>query len=114
MEENYSILQNSTDQDGKPFRIIRIPMPPTLYGKTEDTGETLMRSYLNYASTNGAVLLQTYWKPGRSDTLKATEDQVKAIFQSAFPERDIIEIDNEDVNRWGGGIHCITQNMPAN
>lgn len=114
MEENYSILQNSTDQDGKPFRIIRIPMPPTLYGKTEDTGKTLMRSYLNYASTNGAVLLQTYWKSGRSDTLKATEDQVKAIFQNAFPGRDIIGIDSEDVNRWGGGIHCITQNMPAN
>jgi len=113
MEENYSILQNATDQDGKPFRIIRIPMPPTLYGKTEHTGETLMRSYLNYASTNGAVLLQTYWKPGRSDTLKATEDQVKLIFQSAFPGRDIIGLDNEDVNRWGGGIHCITQNMPA-
>ena len=106
-------MQNATDQDGKLFRIIRIPMPPTLYGKTEDTGETLMRSYLNYASTNGAVLLQTYWKPGRSDTLKATEDQVKLIFQSAFPGRDIIGLDDENVNRWGGGIHCITQNMPA-
>ena len=27
LEENYSILKNSTDQAGKPFNIIRIPMP---------------------------------------------------------------------------------------
>ncbi len=114
MEENYRILQNSTDQDGKPLRIIRIPMPPTLYSEADKTGgEVPVRSYLNYAVTNGAVLMQTYWKPGRSDTLKTTEDQVKGTFRSVFPGRDIIGIDAENVNQWGGGIHCITQHMPA-
>jgi len=114
LEENYNILLNSTDQDGKPFRIIRIPMPPTLYGEVDDTGKIPVRSYLNYAITNGAVLMQTYWKPGRSDKLKTTEDQVKGIFQSVFPDRTIIGINAESVNLWGGGIHCITQHMPAN
>lgn len=114
LEENYRILLNSTDQDGKPFRIIRIPMPPTLYGEVDDTGKIPVRSYLNYAVTNGAVLIQTYWKPGRSNTLKTTEEQVKGIFQSVFPGRNIIEINAENVNLWGGGIHCITQHMPAN
>lgn len=113
LEENYKILANSTDQDGKPFRIIRIPMPPTLYAESNKTGEVPVRSYLNYAVTNGAVLTQTYWKQGRSDSLKTTEDQVKGIFQSVFPGRKIIEIDAENVNLWGGGIHCITQHMPA-
>ncbi|MEO6584608.1 MAG: agmatine deiminase family protein, partial [Ferruginibacter sp.] len=28
LEENYEILKNSTDQDGKPFNIIRIPVGP--------------------------------------------------------------------------------------
>lgn len=114
LEENYSILLNSTDQDGKPFRIIRIPMPPTLYGEVDETGKIPVRSYLNYAVTNGAVLMQTYWKPGRSDILKTTEDQVRGIFQSVFPGRNIIGINAESVNLWGGGIHCITQHMPAN
>lgn len=114
LEENYEILLNSTDQDGKPFRIIRIPMPPTLYGEVDDTGKIPVRSYLNYAVTNGAVLMQTYWKPGRSDKLKTTEDQVRGIFQSVFPGRNIIGINAESVNLWGGGIHCITQQMPAN
>ena len=114
LEENYEILLNATDQDGKPFRIIRIPMPPTLYGEVDDTGKIPVRSYLNYAVTNGAVLMQTYWKPGRSDKLKTTEDQVRGIFQSVFPGRNIIGINAESVNLWGGGIHCITQHMPAN
>ena len=113
LEENYKILQNSTDQDGKPFGIIRIPMPPTLYGETDDTGAIPVRSYLNYAVGGGAVLMPTYWKPGRSNRLKTTETKVMGILQQAFPGRNIIGIDAENVNRWGGGIHCITQHMPA-
>lgn len=112
MEENYQILRNATDQDGKPFRIIRIPMPPTLYGEADETGQIPVRSYLNYAVTNGAVLMQTYWQPGRSDILKTTESQVKDTLQQVFPGRRIIGINAENVNRWGGGIHCITQHMP--
>ena len=113
LEENYNILRNATDQDGKPFNIIRVPMPPTIYQKPNDTGRIPIRSYLNYAVTNGAVIMQTYWKPGLSSELKQTEDSVKDILRSAFPGRDIIGIDAETVNLWGGGIHCITQHMPA-
>lgn len=113
LEENYNILKNSTDQNGKQFRIVRVPMPPTLYNVTDNAGTLPVRSYLNYAVTNGAVLMQNYWRPGRSDILKATEAGVKEIFKGIFPGRDIIGIDAENVNLWGGGIHCITQHMPA-
>jgi len=114
LEENYRILSNSTDQDGKPFTIIRVPMPPALSEEESDRGEVPVRSYLNYVAANDAVLVPAYWKPGRANTLKTTEDQVKSIFQSVFPERKIISIDAENVNLWGGGLHCLTQQMPAN
>lgn len=113
LEENYRILRNATDQDGKPFRIIRIPMPATLYREANQNGELPVRSYLNFFITTGAVLLPTYWRPGRSPALKTTEERVKSLFRQAFPGRRIIGIDVENVNRWGGGIHCITQPMPA-
>lgn len=113
LEENYNILRNATDQDGKPFHIIRVPMPPTIYQKPNDIGKIPIRSYLNYAVTNGAVIMQTYWKPGLSSELKQTEDRVKDILSDAFPGRDIIGIDTENLNLWGGGIHCITQHMPG-
>lgn len=113
LEENYKILLKATDQDGKPFKIIRIPMPPTLYAEAGDSASIPVRSYLNYAVTNGAVLMQTYWKAGRSTTLKTTEEQVKGILRNVFPGREIIGIDAESINLWGGGIHCVTQHMPA-
>ena len=113
LEENYSILKNATDQAGKPFNIVRIPMPPTIYGKADSSGKVPLRSYLNYAVTNGAVLFQTYWKAGLSNTLKTTEDQAMATFRNIFTGRNIIGIDAENINRWGGGIHCVTQHMPA-
>lgn len=113
LEENFKILQNSTDQDGKPFKIIRVPMPSTLYGMPDNTGKIPVYSYINYAVTNGAVLIPSYWNQGRSAALKTTEDQVTGIFRNAFPGRSIIGINAESVNRWGGGIHCITQHMPA-
>lgn len=113
LEENYRILLKATDQDRKPFHIIRIPMPPTLYREAKSMGKLPLRSYLNYAVTNRAVLMQTYWKPGRPKTLKTSENAVKNIFKSVFPGRKIIGIDAENVNLWGGGIHCITQHMPS-
>jgi len=113
LEENYKILQKSTDQDGNLFRIIRVPIPPTLYGEIEPTGNLPLRSYLNFAMTNGAVLMQVYWKPGRPGLLRTTEANVRDLFRKVFPGREIIGIDAENINRWGGGIHCITQHMPA-
>ncbi|MGE5455030.1 MAG: agmatine deiminase family protein, partial [Methylocystaceae bacterium] len=113
LEENYRILQAATDQDGKPLKIIRIPMPPTLYQEANITGKIPVRTYLNYALTNGAVLVQTYWHPGRADVLKTTEEQVLNQFSKVFPGRKVIGIDAENINQWGGGIHCVTQHMPA-
>ena len=113
LEENYNILKNATDQDGNHFKIIRIPMPPTLYNIRDSAGRLPVRSYLNYAVTNGAVLMQTYWETGRSSGLKATEDGVKEIFKGVFPGRNVIGIYSENLNLWGGGIHCVTQHMPA-
>lgn len=114
LEENFRILQDSTDQDGNYFQIIRIPMPPTLYSEIQPAGGLPVRSYLNYAVTNKTVLMQIYWKPGRPELLRTTEAEVLDLFRKVFPGRKIIGIDAENVNRWGGGIHCVTQHMPAN
>lgn len=113
LEENYRILIRATDQDGHHFRIIRIPMPPTLYGDADEEDEIPVCSYLNYIVTNGAVLVQSYWKPGRPYILKATEKEAMRTLGIVFPGREIIPINAENINAWGGGLHCITQHMPA-
>jgi agmatine deiminase len=129
LEENYAILRQATDQDGKPFRIIRVPVANHITAeytaKAEDPqyfagvkkGDRikylLSASYLNFLVTNGVVLLQSYWKAGRPVSTKEKDETAKRILEEAFPDRKIVQINAEDVNHGGGGIHCITQQQPA-
>lgn len=113
LEENYKILLAATDQNGKHFNIVRIPMPLTLYQDAAKAAEIPVRSYLNYVVTNDAVLIQTYWKPERPYILKISEVKIMNTFKSVFPGRKIIGINAENINSWGGGLHCVTQHMPV-
>lgn len=137
MNENLKILEKATDQEGKPFRIIKVPLPAIIekpevvkskssnsgFGSIQqgiflpadrpDVGDTVMRvsasSYLNFLVTNGVVLNATYIRHG---TTKEKEERVKAIFKEVFPDRQQVWIDALPLNWSGGGIHCSTQQQP--
>ncbi len=138
MNENYNILKNAKDQDGKPFTIIKVPLPDLITKRvkartTIDSGEvtfdvelksfvpaevpkagdSIFRvpagSYMNYLVTNGTVLLPTYTAQGSS---KEKEEQVHKLFEQQFPGRKIVFIDAIMQNWSGGGIHCSTQQQP--
>lgn len=110
LEENYRILKNARDQDGKPFNIIRVPVPELMVG---GGGGVMVTSYLNILITNGLVLTASYWKPGRPDIMKQKDEQAKNILEKAFPGRKVVAINVEDFNVGGGGIHCATQQQPS-
>lgn len=145
LDASYAILSSSTNQDGKPIKIIRVPVAEEIY-KILQTGDSTfdaltdmfradpghkgkpvlshppMRSatfvsatsYLNYLITNKLVLMPAYWQPGRSDVMRKKDEKAQAIIQAAFPDRKIVAIKNiEDINIGGGGIHCISQQMPV-
>ncbi|MGZ5135675.1 MAG: agmatine deiminase family protein, partial [Flavitalea sp.] len=137
MKVNYEILQKAKDENGNPFKIIKVPLPDPivklvsiLQPKTWDdnynisisalkesdgwkVGDTAFRvassSYLNYYVTNGMVLIPSYVKAGSS---LEKEDEVKNIFKDVFPNRKLILIDAMPLNWEGGGIHCGTQQQP--
>ena len=109
LEANYQILKAATDQDGKPFNIIRVPVAE-LIGRG---GGLMVTSYLNFLITNGLVLTASYWKPGRPEIMKQKDEQVKKIFEKRFPDRKVVAINVEDFNVGGGGIHCATQQQPS-
>jgi agmatine deiminase len=137
LNESYQILKNATDQDGKPFTIVKVPLPDLITRKivasadyasaslydipvnrfylseAPSVGDTLLRvpasSYLNYLVTNGVVLISTYIAEGSS---KEKEDRVRTIFEEQFPGRKIVFINAMSQNWDGGGIHCSTQQQP--
>jgi agmatine deiminase len=133
MKENLNILEKATDQDGNPFRIIKVPLPSiielgqvdenteisgngldSLLSKAENRTNKKMTkvaavSYLNFLVTNDMIINASYVNHGTSIEY---EERVKAIFKEVFPDREQVWIDVLPLNRNGGGIHCITHHEP--
>lgn len=136
LEENFKILQQATDIDGKPFQIIRVPSPnlnvPNYFTEiivndewkadgslnlsSFTNGDTIRItkavSYMNFFISNEVVLSAMYWKEGMPESERKKDEEVKKILEQVFPERKIIQINPLAINRGGGGIHCTTQQQP--
>ena len=98
MEEQLKRLRTL---DGRPYRMLRLPMPDAIY----DDGERLPATYANFLVINGAVLIPTYHQPVKDKTALET-------IQEAFPGREIIGIDSRTIIRQHGSIHCLTMQLP--
>lgn len=112
LEENYQILSESTDQDGKPFNIIRVPQAPVLFATGQlDSTEiiyTPVTSYLNFIITNKMVIIPSYYQDGDPDYVREKDEEAMEVFRRAFPTREIYAVNPIDLNYNGGGLHCIT------
>jgi agmatine deiminase len=101
LQDNLRRLQTMTDQDGRPFRVLPLPMPPARYHE----GQRLPASYANFYIANRVVLL-----PGYDP---AADREAAAVLQPLFPAREVVIIDSTDLI-WGlGSFHCVTQQWPA-
>jgi agmatine deiminase len=101
LSENLRRLESMTDRDGRPFEILRLPMPPAVVFE----GQRLPASYANFYIANSVVLLPTYGHPN--------DERARALLARVFPTRAIVGLDCTDLI-WGlGAFHCLTQQVPA-
>lgn len=136
MEENFAILKNATDQNGKPFRIVRMPLPKlivdkmkpgdsvydfistleykdgTQFPKGEPVSVIAAASYLNFLITDKVIIGQKYWREGLEQSIHERDETVKTILKQLFPQREVLMLDALAINFGGGGIHCITMHEP--
>ena len=99
---NLSLLRQAKDQDGRPLKVEKLPMPRPLFLVEES--RWLPASYANFYIGNAAVLLPVF--KDRNDK-KAIE-----MMRRAFPDREIVPIFAADLVYGYGGIHCVTQQEP--
>ncbi|QQS49285.1 MAG: agmatine deiminase family protein [Acidobacteriota bacterium] len=107
-DENYAILMENFErlrkmklEDGRPLKVVRLPMPGPVWFE----GQRLPVSYANFYIANRAVLAPTY--------RHANDGPACEILQRFFPDREVIGIDCTELI-WGlGSIHCVTQQQPA-
>jgi agmatine deiminase len=101
LRDNLARLRRMTDQDGRPLRVVRLPMPAPLLLD----GQRLPASYANFYVANGVVLVPTFNDP--------EDRRALAALASLFPTRRIVGIHAVDLV-WGlGTLHCMTQQEPA-
>ena len=101
LRENLERLRGMRDQDGRPLRVVTLPMPRALFHEEQ----RLPASYANFYIANGVVLLPTY------DA--ARDEEARRTLQELFPTREVIGIDCTDLV-WGlGAFHCVSQQWPA-
>ena len=138
MMRNFEILSRATDADGRPLRIVKMPMPRTLERRVvlssnadtsfseqwsprdfpadeqREDGDVVTQvapaSYLNYVAANGVVLVPDYAGHG---TPAATQLKVRKLFERSFPGRQIVFVDSVAANWYAGGPHCATLSQPG-
>ena len=100
LKKNYEDLCSFTDQDGRPFEVVKLPMPHMTYAN----GEKAPVSYANFYIGNSVVLATVF---GDINDHKAIE-----VLQNCFPDKKVIPINCSELIYGGGAIHCITSHEP--
>ncbi|HSA37844.1 MAG TPA: agmatine deiminase family protein [Methanoregula sp.] len=100
LHDNYEILRESSDQDGEPLSVIKLPMP----AKVADTDERYPASYTNFYIGNTVVIVPVFNDPHDSEALH--------IIQGIFPDRTVVGIDARALVEGYGTFHCATQQQP--
>ncbi len=101
LSENFRWLKKSTDQAGKPLKVVKLPMPaPVLFEE-----QRLPASYANFYIANKLVLVPIFGDPND----RAALDTLAEV----FPDREVVGVYCRDFV-WGlGALHCMTQQQPA-
>ena len=117
-DEHYEELRRMEEQiqtfrtlDGRPYRLIPLPMAKAVYEEVENEGDGKMRgqrlpaTYANFLVINGAVLMPTYRDAER-------DELARRQLQLAFPRHEIVPIDCRILIEQHGSLHCCTMQFP--
>jgi agmatine deiminase len=117
--EAWERLNDARDALGRRLEVTRLPMPGPLFMTEEEArglepsavikprhaGDRLSASYVNFYFANGGIVMPLLDR--RTDAAAAQ------CLQRLCPQRQVIGVPAREILLGGGGIHCITQQVPA-
>lgn len=117
-KENFKILKNSTDAQGRRIKVEKLYLPTPISITKEESegvdavdgtlprqeGDRLAASYVNYYTVNGGIIFPEF---GDDNDIQA-----KKVLQRLYPDRKVVGIYAREILLGGGNIHCITQQIP--
>jgi len=100
---NY-ILNNFNSVFGTPYKVVRIPMPPSTSGTWPSDG-AYYRTYTNSLIINKTILVPTYYAQYDTTALR--------IYRQAMPGYRVVGINANSIISQSGAIHCTTHEIGA-
>ncbi len=94
-------LKTMKDAAGRALDVIRIPSPGRV---TDEDGNIIPASHMNFIIGNKTVVVPTYGTP--------SADEAVAALARLFPEHKVTGSPSNAVLTGGGSFHCITQQEP--
>ncbi len=116
VEPGRVVLQTVTDESNPNFEpcrenlerlraagldVVEIPWLPYVEGEEP----AVVVPYTNFYVCNGGLIV-----PTRGEE---TDEDALALLESLFPGREAVAVPGETLALGGGGVHCITQQVPA-
>src|SRR4051794_12418601 len=103
LAENAELLRAAGDARGRPLEVVELDVLPV----ADVRGERGCVPYTNLYLANGAAIV-----PVAGDDPDRDAD-VLALLGSLLPGREIVPAPGRLLAEGGGGVHCITQQVPA-
>ncbi|MCK1783985.1 agmatine deiminase family protein [Pseudomonas sp. TNT11] len=104
--KHLEILKAATDADGNKLQVYTLPPPLKLRSNVYTESLDFAPGYINYITINGAVIV-----PHFGDA--AADKYAKDLLTKLYPGRVVVQVNIDPIAAGGGGIHCVTKNMPA-
>jgi agmatine deiminase len=101
LSDNLARLRKETDAGGHKLEVIEMPVLPYV----DVGGEQFVVPYTNYYPVNGGIVAPQL---GHAD-----DDAGFALLRELFPDREVVGAPSRLLAYGGGGIGCITQQLPA-
>jgi hypothetical protein len=96
------VLNNFQSKYGRPFKVVRIPMPPDAQGRYPSSGGDY-RTYTNSVIVNKTVVVPIYASSYDTTALR--------IYREAMPGYNVVGINCNSIITALGAIHCITKEI---
>ncbi|MER6401166.1 agmatine deiminase family protein [Kitasatospora sp. NPDC001603] len=101
MRDNRAVLEAAVDARGRKLEIVDLPQSAFV----EVDGKETEVGYLNFYLANGGVVVPTAGVP--------QDEEALAVIAAALPGRKVVGVRSRVIAFGGGGVHCITQQVPA-
>ncbi|OGM41842.1 hypothetical protein ABOM_009636 [Aspergillus bombycis] len=103
-DTNKRVLGQAADANGRNLELFEI-QEARMDGPIPSDAD-LCLSYVNYVLVKGAVIASRFGDE-KADTMALR------TLQKLFPNREVVQVYLEEIALNGGGIHCVTQQIPT-